>query len=78
MAYPTLTAEQKKVFDEVERTLSGPFENARAKIAAAAFHADKDTLYCTLCSCDEFQHQSGSSTCRRPGCGHSWFRHNVW
>ena len=78
MARRTLTDAQTKVFDEVERTLNDAFLNARAQIAGAGFRADENTIFCTLCDCDDFVPKRGSVACGRNGCGHSFFRHNVW
>jgi hypothetical protein len=78
MAKHTLTPEQYKVFDQIEPTLVRAFDEARAKLAAAGFKADDDTMSCTRCDCDQFIHRQGSNNCGRATCGHSFFRHNVW
>lgn len=74
----SLTTDQLKIFDEIENKLHPAIDEARAKLSAAGISGEEETLYCMLCDCNEFVHRTGSNNCGRSGCGHSWFRHNVW
>ncbi len=79
MAKQNLTREQTDAFDEVETTLTRAFDEARSKMAAVGFRSEDDFTSCTLCDCEGFIHQQGTSLiCKRPTCRHSFFRHNVW
>jgi hypothetical protein len=77
-----LTDEQRKVLDEVEADLTRAFEAARAKKSAANFPGPTNgSFQCLSCDCEGFVSSNTRPPrlfCARPGCGHSFFRHDVF
>ena len=83
MAKRTLTDEQRKVLDNVESSLSKALEDASARMAGAGFDPNEPptngSFGCLRCDCEGFRGGPGITVrCRTPGCGHSFFSHDVF
>ena len=74
---------QTKALDESEAYLTKAYEEARGKLRAAGFSSEEQpangSFECLRCDCEGFQRPTGGGLrCARSGCGHSFFRHDVW
>lgn len=83
MSYADKAAEEERALDEAEAILGEALDKARTRLRAVGFgdHAppEEGDFSCTQCGCEHFQRPASSGLkCRRPGCGHSFFRHRVF
>jgi hypothetical protein len=78
----TLNAAQTEALDESEASLTKAYDEAREKLRAAGFGAEDQpngSFGCLRCDCEGFRRPPGGGLrCAQPGCGHSFFRHDVW
>lgn len=80
----TLTAEATKLLDELDYLFDNAVAEARKKmpvLRSLTEHPPEGTLRCFRCGCEEFMSgpigPGGLGRCRRPGCGHGFFSHDV-
>jgi hypothetical protein len=81
--YQSLNDAQKHALDEAEAALTKAYDDARAKLRAAGLgprdQSEGGSFRCLRCDCEGFQRAPGGGLrCARPGCGHSFFRHDVF
>jgi hypothetical protein len=82
----SLTPAATKILDDADASLYRAHSEVRAKIStvraeAASGHVGEGTLRCFRCSCDHFVSSSSSGghlNCKRSGCNHSFFSHDVF
>ena len=79
----TINDAQSKVLDDAEANLTKAYEQARADLRAAGFGSDEASeggaFECLRCDCEGFERPTGGGLrCARSGCGHSFFRHDVF
>ena len=84
-AYRETTDDQLAMLDAVEKDINAMLEKSRESLAQARLPIGaEETTHCLRCSCDNYTRphpESGAhrpSNCVTPGCGHSFFSHNVW
>ena len=79
-----LNAEAIKLLDELDALFDRAVYEAREKTAILrnfTDHVPEGTLRCFRCDCEMFMTGTGGpgglGRCRRAGCGHSFFSHDV-
>jgi hypothetical protein len=78
MAEKELTAEQRKVLDEVEASLSDAIGAGRRRLRDAGLIPDSEPhLECLACGCDHFEFGRPDGKCANPACRHPFSSHNL-
>ena len=73
-----LTAEQRKVLDEVESSLADAIGAGRRRLKDAGLIPDSEPhLECLACGCDGFRFGGPGGTCANPSCRHPFISHNL-
>lgn len=75
--------QEREALDEAEAILGEALERARTRLRAAGVEhnppREDGDFGCDLCDCAHFQRSGPTSLkCKRPSCGHSFFRHRVF
>ena len=86
MAPKKLTDVQAKALDEADSILERAFNEASGRVRAQREPGEPDPggfARCLRCDCESYVAPTGSSghtslSCKRPGCGHSFFSHDVF